>query len=354
MKTEPGSFYLGVIDVFSIMLPGALLAYFLPDFIDTGVLWSLLLRPGKEIHEWLMFLFPSYLFGHIVFLVSSFLDKLYDDLIRPCYYPEIGQIEYSAAEVIKGKAIGEDYARAIKTFQWAKALLVMEHPEASAEVARLEAASKFFRSLVVVFAVLALLNIFALLCTIGEKGSGYAILVLLILMGLSLWRYAERRHKSVKQASWFVITMDGITRQKSTTGDVLAKTTHAGGVVYRVKDDSVEYLLVRPKTNVKEWLLPKGHIEQGESPAEAAVREVREETGVIANIMCRAGSIQFRANDEDVVAEFFLMQCTEQASADEGRKVAWCSQDESMKRLTFANYKHVLTVAEKKRRDGVK
>lgn len=351
MKAEPGSFHLGVIDIFSIMLPGALLAYFLPDLLGPDVFGSLLSKPTEGVHGWAVFLFTAYLFGHIVFLMSSFLDIPYDNLIRPRCYPEIKEIAYLAADVMKEKAIGEDNAKVMKTFQWAKAMLILEHPEASSEVSRLEAASKFFRSLVVVFAILAFLNIAILLCNSGEKVNGYAVLMLLILMGLSLWRYAERRHKSVKQACWFVITMDGFERQKSASGGVDQTTTHAGGVVYRMKNDVVEYLLVRPKTNANEWLLPKGHIEQGESPAEAAVREVFEEAGVVAHIISRIGSIHFRAKDENVVAEFYLMKYVEQTSDKEDREVAWLSAKDANKCLSFANYRYLLGIAEKKKEE---
>ena len=56
MKAEPGSFYLGVIDVFSIMLPGALLVYFLPQLLEfgpLGALGALLQESDKQAHEWL-------------------------------------------------------------------------------------------------------------------------------------------------------------------------------------------------------------------------------------------------------------------------------------------------------------
>ena len=41
------------------------------------------------------------------------------------------------------------------------------------------------------------------------------------------------------------------------------------------------------------WSLPKGHIEAGESPEEAAIREVREETGIKSSITRSLGVIDF-------------------------------------------------------------
>jgi 8-oxo-dGTP pyrophosphatase MutT (NUDIX family) len=55
--------------------------------------------------------------------------------------------------------------------------------------------------------------------------------------------------------------------------------TSSGGVVFRRGDGDLDFLLIRdPYHN---WGLPKGHIEGGETPAEAALREVSEETGLI-------------------------------------------------------------------------
>lgn len=52
----------------------------------------------------------------------------------------------------------------------------------------------------------------------------------------------------------------------------------SGGVVARRIGDSVHFLLI--KDPYGKWGLPKGHLEGEESPEEAAVREVSEETGL--------------------------------------------------------------------------
>src|SRR5690606_5125523 len=55
--------------------------------------------------------------------------------------------------------------------------------------------------------------------------------------------------------------------------------TSSGGVVFRRGEAALDFLLIRDPYN--NWGLPKGHIEGGETPAEAALREVAEETGLI-------------------------------------------------------------------------
>jgi 8-oxo-dGTP pyrophosphatase MutT (NUDIX family) len=56
----------------------------------------------------------------------------------------------------------------------------------------------------------------------------------------------------------------------------------AGGVVYRRGPDGIEVALAARRTQKGElvWGLPKGQIEQGESPEAAAIREAQEETGI--------------------------------------------------------------------------
>jgi 8-oxo-dGTP pyrophosphatase MutT (NUDIX family) len=57
------------------------------------------------------------------------------------------------------------------------------------------------------------------------------------------------------------------------------RETSAGGVVFRRGADGVvRYLLIRD--SYQNWGFPKGHVENGEPPAEAARREVSEETGL--------------------------------------------------------------------------
>src|SRR5881394_2483374 len=56
------------------------------------------------------------------------------------------------------------------------------------------------------------------------------------------------------------------------------RETSAGGVVFRREGGVTRFLLIRD--SYKNWGFPKGHLESGEPPAEAARREVTEETGL--------------------------------------------------------------------------
>ena len=61
----------------------------------------------------------------------------------------------------------------------------------------------------------------------------------------------------------------------------------AGGVV--INETKVLLLLNTPGR----WVLPKGHVEENESLRSAAIREVREETGIEARIQKKLGWIEY-------------------------------------------------------------
>jgi 8-oxo-dGTP pyrophosphatase MutT (NUDIX family) len=121
--------------------------------------------------------------------------------------------------------------------------------------------------------------------------------------------------------------------------------THAGGVVYRLRDDIPEFLLTTAKRRPDQWVLPKGHIDPGESPEEAAAREVTEETGVTAVVERVLGrtTIVFQGKEQRVV--FFLMRFISQNPADEGRSIAWLPGAAAERQLTFDNLREFIRLA---------
>ncbi len=71
-------------------------------------------------------------------------------------------------------------------------------------------------------------------------------------------------------------------RRKATRQSATKREISAGGVVYRRSDDEIEIVLASRRTRRGElaWGLAKGGIEDDESMEDAAIREVREETGL--------------------------------------------------------------------------
>jgi hypothetical protein len=82
MSCEPEKFFIGLIDFFSILLPGALLTYLLND--DVGP-WLFTIAGYQKLvgmQGWIAFIFSSYLLGHFIFLLGSWLldDRVYDKI----------------------------------------------------------------------------------------------------------------------------------------------------------------------------------------------------------------------------------------------------------------------------------
>jgi 8-oxo-dGTP pyrophosphatase MutT (NUDIX family) len=68
----------------------------------------------------------------------------------------------------------------------------------------------------------------------------------------------------------------------------------AGGVVVRTIKGRPHLAAIRPRGKKEGvWALPKGNIDSGESPAETAVREVREETGIEARLVEKLGDVRY-------------------------------------------------------------
>jgi ADP-ribose pyrophosphatase YjhB (NUDIX family) len=97
------------------------------------------------------------------------------------------------------------------------------------------------------------------------------------------------------------------------------------------------------------WSLPKGHIEDGETPEEAAVREVEEETGIIGRVVAPLGTIDFWFVAEDrrvhKTVHHFLMRALggELSDSDvEVSEVAWVPLSELESRLAYADERRLI------------
>jgi 8-oxo-dGTP pyrophosphatase MutT (NUDIX family) len=76
----------------------------------------------------------------------------------------------------------------------------------------------------------------------------------------------------------------------------LVREFSAGGLVYRRRGDECLVVLAarrHPQSGVLMWTIPKGHIEPGETSETAAAREVREETGLDADVEQKLGDVTY-------------------------------------------------------------
>jgi ADP-ribose pyrophosphatase YjhB (NUDIX family) len=367
MDFVPDKFFVGLFDFFSILLPGALLTYLLKGHVGpklVGERYSEL--AGTE--GWAVFLVTSYLAGHFVFLFSSWLldDHFYDPVRDATYMRQVRRLAKREklspwlaralasllfkqdvdralfqAEKLKGYRLAcSEASSAINTFQWCKARLALDHAEAMANVQRFEADSKFFRSFVIVLCILIPWGF-------EVKQPPISIIAAILLLP-ALWRYVGQRSKATSQAYWYIITLEGSSNCGLTdkTGEHDEGFSHAGGVVVRRAKQVVEYLLVRAKDKPQEWVLPKGHIEPGESMRETAVREVREETGVWARVEGPLTDAFFTAGEEQIKVRFYLLEAEEEGQPiEKKRDPVWLQLEDAMQRASQDNIRSALQAA---------
>ena len=129
------------------------------------------------------------------------------------------------------------------------------------------------------------------------------------------------------------------------------RVTSSGGVVYRWENGNPLFLLLTSnKRGV--WCLPKGLIEQDEDEVTAAMREVREETGVSrVKLRGKVGVIRyqfgFRAKTFDKTVHFYLFE-TDQADAKVGTEhdaMEWMPYDRALETISYPNEKEMLSKA---------
>lgn len=146
--------------------------------------------------------------------------------------------------------------------------------------------------------------------------------------------------------AWYVRRRERQAREESR--ERYPEDNRAGGVVYRTSGGGTEYLLVRPKGSSDGWVLPKGHIQSGESHVRAAVREVAEEAGVAARPLGLVGRANFKIGDEDIRSKFYLMEWIGDLPTDEARGPDWFSLADAFQKL-HPESQEMLRLAEQRR-----
>jgi 8-oxo-dGTP pyrophosphatase MutT (NUDIX family) len=142
----------------------------------------------------------------------------------------------------------------------------------------------------------------------------------------------------------------------------LVREFSAGGLVYRRQGD--DYLVVlaarrHPQSGAFVWTIPKGHIEPGESSEIAAAREVREETGLEADVEQKLGDVTYWYARRDEAGKpvrvfkrvrFFLMRKRGGRFEDRDAEmdaVRWFPLDEAEKAAAFASERELVRKARK-------
>jgi 8-oxo-dGTP pyrophosphatase MutT (NUDIX family) len=131
----------------------------------------------------------------------------------------------------------------------------------------------------------------------------------------------------------------------------------AGGVVVRRFRGRVFAAIVHVREGVV--ALPKGHPDEGESAAEAAAREVREETGVEGRLVEKLGDIRYWYSREGErvlkIVSFFLFRYRSGSVRNHDHEVesaAWMPLDEATERLSYKGERDMAATALSRLRSG--
>ncbi|MFA5936172.1 MAG: NUDIX domain-containing protein [Patescibacteria group bacterium] len=125
----------------------------------------------------------------------------------------------------------------------------------------------------------------------------------------------------------------------------LRREVSAGGIIYRRKNGVLEFFFIRDPYG--KWTFPKGHQELGETMAETAIREIKEETGLFGlKYITSLGRTSFRFRRDKSVIEktvhLFLFEAhpelKEALPGTEGiTKAAWFRADKALSMSGYRN-----------------
>ncbi len=131
-----------------------------------------------------------------------------------------------------------------------------------------------------------------------------------------------------------------------------AREFSAGGVVVRGEEVVVIVPTRRAADGSRVLALPKGHVDPGETPIEAATREVREETGIVAEPVCELGESRYwYRRDGRTIGKsvaFFLFSHLEGDTADhddEVEEVRWIGLQQARTALSHSAEREMVELA---------
>lgn len=131
----------------------------------------------------------------------------------------------------------------------------------------------------------------------------------------------------------------------------------AGGVVVDFDDPKLPVAIIARlnRGGRLEWCLPKGHPEGNETNAQAAAREIEEETGIAGDVLASLGSIDywFSVSGRRVhkTVHHYLLAATggyltiDKDPDHEAVDVAWVNIDDLGRKLSFPNERRIAEIA---------
>ena len=123
----------------------------------------------------------------------------------------------------------------------------------------------------------------------------------------------------------------------------------AGGAVVRGGDVIVVVPVKRDAQRRRVLVLPKGHLDPGESDEAAAVREVAEETGVVAELIDKLGDVEYsyerRGRRRNKRVAFYLFEYRSGSVEDHDHEIEearWMPLNEAVRDLTYKGEREIV------------
>jgi 8-oxo-dGTP diphosphatase len=127
----------------------------------------------------------------------------------------------------------------------------------------------------------------------------------------------------------------------------------AGGLLWRAarpgngsKGGSTRLAVIH-RPHRKDWSLPKGKLDDGETWEACALREVREETGCEGRIATFAGAMSYVPRNNPKIVLYWHMELTREGKLeakfrDEIDEIAWLTPEEALARLDYAGERRIV------------
>lgn len=353
-------FFMGVVHLFVIFLPGAVvlltIMYAFPSYRDIEKSLGV-----SGIGATILFVGASYFLGHVVSLAASSVEDFFSSGARSGEMGETKAAIRRTAFEICADVLSKEIITRGNLRKWCTYLVRKEGGTVQGDVDMKDADRRFFRNIRLVL----LIAVFIVLLKIVRSGFDDRELViagtgLVIATAVAFLRYINQDAKFTNLVFESLLVINADEYQFGTH-----PFTHGGGVIFRKYGLGlkVRYLLVTAKENDKEWVLPKGHIDPGESPEEAAIREAVEESGVVPKMRAFLGYTHFTPGKEYVPASQdkihlanFLITYDEidekKKKKDEKRRTQEFSYNDARKELKHPESKAALKWADEIVRPG--
>ncbi|MBP5512148.1 NUDIX domain-containing protein [Candidatus Saccharibacteria bacterium] len=135
----------------------------------------------------------------------------------------------------------------------------------------------------------------------------------------------------------------------------------SGGIVFRLTPDQkdIEILLIQDSKN--RWTIPKGHIEQGETAKQTAIREIGEEAGLQhIQVLTWLGKIHFKYRRLDklvlMTTQVYLVRAVDKSETPTKEKwmngIKWFKFNDALDAIEYEDIEKLMLIAKKKIRSG--